>query len=73
MLAHEKLKRWVKAYHLSDNDGSADTNHPVTENSWFWKHIVRGLNYYSLEVYRQSYPFLKEQCKLAHKILTSSN
>ena len=50
--AHERLKPWIRGYHLSDNDGSADTNEPVTEKSWFWDDLVRGLDYYSLEVYR---------------------
>ena len=27
--AHEKLAPWIKAYHLSDNDGTQDSNHPV--------------------------------------------
>ena len=71
--AHEKLKRWIQGYHLSDNDGSADTNHPVAVDSWFWSHIVRGLNYYSLEVYRQSPEFLLTQYKLTDNILSSSN
>lgn len=73
VLAHEKLKGWIKGYHLSDNDGSADTNHPVTEDSWFWRHIIRGLNYYSLEVYRQPPSFLLAQYNLSNHILSLSD
>jgi sugar phosphate isomerase/epimerase len=72
VVAHEKLKKWVKGYHLSDNAGAADTNDPVSEESWFWDHLLRGLNYYTLEVYRQSIPKLVEQCALTAKILSNS-
>ena len=42
---------WIKAYHLSDNDGSRDSNQAVTESSWFWPHLKTDLDYYTLEVY----------------------
>lgn len=73
VVAHEKLKRWVKGYHLSDNAGAADTNDPVSEESWFWDHLVRGLDYYTLEVYRQPISKLVEQCALTEKVLASAN
>ena len=50
--AHKQLQPWIKAYHLSDNDGSSDSNNAVSEESWFWDDLIRGLDYYSLEVYR---------------------
>ena len=34
--AHEKLKTWTRAYHLSDNNGKIDANESVTGDSWFW-------------------------------------
>lgn len=67
--AHERLKKWVRGYHLSDNEGKADTNDPVTCDSWFWAHLVRGLDNYTLEVYRQPFLKLLEQCALTAKIL----
>ena len=30
-----KPAAYLRALHLSDNDGEADTNHPVTRDSWF--------------------------------------
>ena len=27
---------WIKAYHLSDNNGLSDTNEPFSEDAWFW-------------------------------------
>jgi sugar phosphate isomerase/epimerase len=48
---HEKLKPWIKGYHLSDNSGDIDSNEQVTSASWFWKYLVRNLDFYTLEVY----------------------
>ena len=42
---------WIGAYHLSDNDGTQDSNDMVRHDSWFWPHIRRDLGYYCLEVY----------------------
>lgn len=70
--AHEKIKKWAKGYHLSDNDGSADTNDIVSEDSWFWEHVVRGLNYYSLEVYRQPISKLVEQSVFTETMLNET-
>jgi sugar phosphate isomerase/epimerase len=67
--AHEQLKPWIQGYHLSDNDGTADTNEPVTPDSWFWKIIKPGLDYYSLEVYRVSLAELASQYQFVKKIL----
>jgi sugar phosphate isomerase/epimerase len=49
--AHVKVKSWIRGYHLSDNDGTADTNQVVTADSWFWQVMESNLDYYSLEVY----------------------
>lgn len=71
--AHEKVRTWIKGYHLSDNDGTADSNEPIADNSWFWDVLVFGLNYYSLEVYRTPLPDLVKQhgilsAKIAEKL-----
>lgn len=42
---------WIKAYHLSDNDGLSDTNNSFSENTWFWKYLKKDCNYFSIEVY----------------------
>jgi len=42
---------WIGAYHLSDNDGTRDSNEPIRNDSWFWPHIKSDLDYYSLEIY----------------------
>lgn len=62
--AHAQVKPWIRGYHLSDNDGSADTNEIVTADSWFWEVIEPSLDYYTLEVYRVSSVELAKQYEL---------
>jgi len=45
---------WIKAYHFSDNDGLSDSNNLIDEDSWFWPHIKKDLDYYSIEVYGET-------------------
>ncbi len=59
--AHAQVKPWIQGYHLSDNDGTADTNEIVTADSWFWEVIDPELDYYTLEVYRVSSAELAKQ------------
>lgn len=63
------LTPWIRAYHLSDNDGTADSNEPVRADSWFWPFLRSDLNYYSLEVYGVSNTELREQQRLAQRKL----
>jgi sugar phosphate isomerase/epimerase len=72
--AHALVKPWIQGYHLSDNDGTEDSNEIVTADSWFWDVINPGLDYYTLEVYWTSsaelakqYEFVK--ARLAEKII----
>ena len=60
----ETVSPWIRAYHLSDNDGLSDSNKPVTKDSWFWPYIKKNLDYYSLEVYGNSPLELVEQLRL---------
>jgi sugar phosphate isomerase/epimerase len=46
----KKCNNWISGYHLSDNDGFRDSNHPVSERSWFWPYLKLNLDYYTLEV-----------------------
>jgi sugar phosphate isomerase/epimerase len=59
--AHETLKKWIRGYHLSDNDGTADSNEHVHSDSWFWKVLMPDQDYYSLEVYQTPISGLVEQ------------
>ena len=49
--SHAELEPWIRAYHLSENDGNRDSNESISKNSWFWSVINPHLRYYSLEVY----------------------
>ena len=58
---------WVEAYHLSDNDGTVDSNQPVCEESWFWDYLKKDVDFYTLEVYGHTYKELLQQESLLSK------
>ena len=60
---------WIRAYHLSDNNGLCDDNEKVSNNSWFWPYLNRGLDYYSLEVYNEDLPIMVQQYELTSQQL----
>ncbi len=60
---------FVQAYHLSDNDGFEDTNKSFNETAWFWKHIRRDLDYYTIEVYDDNVDNLVQQYNLVNEFL----
>ncbi|NJD05351.1 MAG: TIM barrel protein [Methylococcaceae bacterium] len=66
-----RCENWIRAYHLSDNDGTCDSNDPISAESWFWRHLKRNLDYYSIEVYRRSAEELADQVRLAESILAA--
>jgi len=65
--------KWIEAYHLSDNDGTRDSNESISQDSWFWPYLRRDLNYYSLEVYGLSPKELILQRDLALSNLDMKN
>ena len=69
---HEKLKKYIKGYHLSDNDGEKDSNEIISEKSWFWPIIDKDKDYYSIEIYNIKPSELKEQYNLAKEILSKN-
>lgn len=69
----ENCNPWIKAYHLSDNDGTQDANEIVTKDSWFWPHIKRELKYYSLEIYNVPLRTLSQQLSLAEAMLSGKD
>ena len=60
---------WIKAYHLSDNDGTEDSNEPIRNNSWFWPYIKFGKLFYTLEVYGLSVDQYHTQIELLERNL----
>lgn len=68
----ELCEPWIQAYHLSDNDGTSDSNESIRENSWFWPYLKKDLDYYSLEIYGVSTEQFKEQIQITKQFLTAS-
>ena len=67
----DHLDEWIAAYHLSENDGTSDDNEKFREDSWFWPFLKKDLDYYSIEVYNTTINELKDQKKLAEKMIYS--
>ena len=50
----QKCEKFIKGYHLSDNDGLTDANQKFNNKSWFIKLINKDVEYISIEVYGES-------------------
>jgi len=64
-----KINKWIKGYHLSDNEGEFDTNSKLTNESWFWGQLIPNLKY-TIEVYGLKKNELNEQYKFVKENLT---
>lgn len=60
---------WISAYHLSDNDGTKDSNNKFDEKAWFWPYLKKNLDYYSIEVYEKDLNILKYQLDLVSNFI----
>lgn len=65
----QDCNKWIGAYHLSDNDGTSDSNDKVTEDSWFWEYMKPDFKFCSLEIYNVTYTELTEQLHLVRSKL----
>jgi uncharacterized protein (UPF0276 family) len=61
----------VGGYHLSDNDGAADTNGAVSEDSWFWDHLYGQAEFATLEIAPNDAVSIVDQVKLCARKWTS--
>ena len=74
VLGFEKLevfyrcKKWIKAFHISDNDGNEDTNQEIKPDSWFSTYLTKA-NYYTLEVYSKDLNLIKKQIETLKKMI----
>ena len=60
-----QFKSYIKAVHISDNDGIADQNLPVSKDTWFWNYIPwKQVDYVSLEISEQPLKKLLNQIQL---------
>ena len=46
-----KVNKWVKGYHLSENNGLEDSNNFLKSKSWFLKILKTNVDFISLEIY----------------------
>ena len=68
----QRLKPYIGALHLSDNDGQEDQNLPIRDDSWFWPHL-RGLGGLDavIEVYEIDDATIKSQVEIVRQQLDS--
>ena len=67
--SYKKVIKFINAYHLSDNNGLADTNSKITKNSWFINDLRKDINYFTLEVYSENFNLLKKQINLVERAI----
>jgi sugar phosphate isomerase/epimerase len=59
------VEEHIRGIHHSDNDGTEDTNRPVTADYWFLRHMQRHADaYHILEVHDQSVSQIREQFRI---------
>lgn len=61
--------KWIGGYHLSDNNGKHDANDVIDEKAWFWPHLRKDMDYYTVEVYDVDIGILSNQLKLAKDMI----
>lgn len=74
--AIERIAPWIIGCHLSDNDGSADSNEVLTEHSWCWEPLGRLLKFaptWVIEVYNITPAVMKEQVRIVRDSLARHN
>jgi len=64
----EATSRFVRGYHLSDNDGMSDSNGGVTAESWFWPYLDPEVPTATLEVAPSPNVDLFMQAELAKEL-----
>jgi len=62
----------IRAYHLSDNDGTRDSNESIRQDSWFWPYLKPDLDYYTLEIYNVEPEAIQEQVVMTQSLLADA-
>lgn len=60
----KKCDKFIKAYHISDNNSVKDQNNLISQRSWFWKNIKKDAEFYSLEIKTKFIKEIKNQLKI---------
>ena len=66
---HKKVNKWIKGYHLSENNGLEDSNKTFNSKSWFFRNLNSNVDYISVEIYIKNLKLIKSQIKLVKKLL----
>ena len=66
-----KVNKWVKGYHLSENNGLEDSNNFFKSNSWFLKILKTNVDYISLEIYSTNLKRIKAQVNFLKRNLSN--
>ncbi len=66
----KKVNKWIKGYHLSENNGLEDSNKIFNSKSWFFKNLKRNIDYISVEIYIKNLKSIKSQVNLVRKKLS---
>lgn len=69
----EKFSSITEAYHLSDNDGTADTNNKFSVDAWFFSCIRPDVEYYSIEVYDEPVSSLEKMYLMVDDWISNNN
>ena len=64
-----KANKWIRGYHLSDNNGFSDSNSAIEEKSWFWEYINKDIEFFTIEVYGLAIEQIPKQIELVNSKL----
>ena len=66
-----KINKYIKAYHLSDNDRLTDQNKSFTKKCWFWKYIKKDAHFCTIEVYTYNLNLIKKLVNITSNKLSN--
>lgn len=66
-----KVNKWVKGYHLSENNGLEDSNNFFNSKSWFLTILKTNVDYISLEIYSKNLKKIKAQVNFIKRNLSN--
>ena len=68
-IAMNKLRKIVKGYHLSENNGLEDQNKNFSNKVWFLNYLKKNLDYYTLEIYKTNLKKIYKTKKMLENFL----
>ena len=65
----KKLNKWIKGYHISDNDGYIDSNHKINKKNSMLNYIKKNQKLYVVEVNEINCKTIKNQLNIIKDVL----